>query len=96
MNRQRLVLICGVGLVLCAAAWRASWSDDIDIDEDTFRGGRAVAAPAKPDQPVDLQRWYVELAARRARRMNDDDLRRTIDEWTAALAAQDAAADALR
>jgi hypothetical protein len=93
MNRQRLVLICGVGFVLCAAAWRASCSDDIDTDEDAIRGGRAIAPPAKPNQPHDLKRQFVELAARRARRLNDDDLRRTIDEWSAALAAQDSSAD---
>jgi hypothetical protein len=100
MNRKVIVRwAVGVSLVLGCVAVRVSWSDDFDNDAIS-RGSRPVIsktvvkrASADSNAPS-LRQRIVELTAKRAERMSDEELTKAIDELTQTLADQDAAADA--
>lgn len=99
------VLFCAVAGLGSTVALRISLSNDRRLDaallELSDKAEEEIAPRTKPrattkailPKSASLRQRFVDLAAERAKRMNDEELSQAVDEITKALADQDAAAE---
>ena len=93
MNRTRMLrLACGASVLLLSFAVRISWSEDASDDLAPAARQAAARAPDAAPRAGELRQKMLELMARRAQRMNADELNRVIEELTKVLGDQDSAA----